>query len=151
MALEDLILYHNDGWPIAAVEVKTKLRTTPAWAAQLRRNLLAHGGALPAEYFLLVTPDRIYLWRGGGTDPRDLPPTHVVDAQPIFEPYFAATHLRPNQIEGDAFELLVGSWLSDLTRLDPATDASGLAGDGLARSGLLTAIRSGRVEYPAAA
>ena len=64
----DLALYNRDGQLIAVVEVKNKLGTSAIWAAQLRRNILAHGGFQNAPYFLLMTPDRIYLWKDAGTD-----------------------------------------------------------------------------------
>jgi hypothetical protein len=153
MALEDLILHHPNGWPIAAVDIRTKLGTTPEWAAKLRRNLLAHGGAVPARYFLVVTPDQVYLWDGSGTDPVELPPTYVVDARPIFEPYFAAANLQPDRIRGSAFELVVDTWLAELTRTDSSDIAQGAApaSDELLRSGMVDAIRNARLEYRAAA
>jgi hypothetical protein len=153
MTLEDLILYHPNGWPIAAVDIRAKLGTTPEWATKLRRNLLAHGGAVPARYFLVITPDRVYLWEGGGTEPAELPPTHVVDAGPIFRRYFAAANLDPDAVRGTAFELVVDTWLAELTRADSADIEQGVvqASDELLRSGLVDAIRNARLEYPAAA
>lgn len=153
MTLEDLILYHPNGWPIAAVDIRAKLSTTPEWAAKLRRNLLAHGGAVPARYFLVITPDRVYLWEGSGTEPAELLPTHVVDARPIFQPYFAAANLGPDAIRDMAFELVVDTWLAELTRADSADIERGVvrASDELLRSGLVDAIRNARLEYPAAA
>ena len=141
MGLEDLILYHRDGWPIAAVEVRQKLGTGTNWTAQLRRNILAHGGALPC------------LWKGAGTDPKALPPDFVADAGPILEPYFAAALVQPGEIDGRAFELLLGTWLSDLTRSDLVGGAGQSAPtvEWLDCSGLLESVRNGRVEYPVAA
>ncbi|MEQ9481150.1 hypothetical protein [Coleofasciculus sp. F4-SAH-05] len=36
--------------------------TSPDWAAQFRRNILAHGTFYKAPYFLMVFLDRFYLW-----------------------------------------------------------------------------------------
>jgi len=153
MKLEDLVLYQPNGLPIAAVDIRAKLGTTPEWAAKLRRNLLAHGGAVPALYFLVVTPDRVYLWKGSGTEPAELPPTHVVDAGPVFQPYFAAAKLDPSSVRGPSFELVVDTWLAELTRTDSEAleQRSVPTSDELLRSGLVEAIRNARLEYPAAA
>ena len=153
MTVEDLILYHPNGWPIAAVDLRTKMGTTPEWAAKLRRNLLGHGGSVPARYFLVIPPDRLYLWDGSGTEPAELPPTHVVDASALFRPYFDAANLDPEAIRGTAFELVVDTWLAELTRADSAAIEQGAvpASEELLRSGFVEAIRNARLEYPAAA
>ena len=66
--------------------------------------------------FLIVTPDRLYLWKNAGTNPVEIPPTYEVDMPLEFAPYFESAGLDPNHIRGHAFELLVGAWLSDITR-----------------------------------
>lgn len=38
----DIATYDRDKQLALVVEVKSKLNTTPEWAAQFRRNLLAH-------------------------------------------------------------------------------------------------------------
>lgn len=148
---DDLILYRQDGRPVAVAEVKMKLGTSPEWAAQLRRNVLAHGGFRPAEFFLLVTPEWIYLWRDAGTEPVAVPPTFVIDARPLLKPYFDAAKVAAHQIDGHAFELVVGAWLADLTRTDATTLDPTTAPDGLIQSRLLSAINNGRVEFQVAA
>ena len=57
----DLTLYDRDGRLIAVAEVKNKQGTSREWAAKLRRNILAHGRHYNADFFLLVTPDRLYI------------------------------------------------------------------------------------------
>ena len=58
----ELAVYNRHGQLTALVEIKNKLGTSRAWAAQLRHNLLAHGGYDTADFFLLATPDWLYLW-----------------------------------------------------------------------------------------
>src|SRR5690349_14383827 len=60
----DITLYDQKGRLLLVVEVKHKRETTPEWAAALRRNLLAHEGFRQTEYFLVLTPDHLYLWKG---------------------------------------------------------------------------------------
>lgn len=146
---EDLILYDRDGRPIAMVVVKAKLGTSAQWATQFRRNILAHGDTRPADFFLLVTPEWIYLWNDPGVE--ELPPTFTIDARPLLKPYFDSAKVRASDIDGLAFELVVGSWFADLSRLGTRTARPMTVPEGLAESKLVQAINNGRVEYAAAA
>lgn len=148
---EDLVLYHRNGGPVAVAEVKMKFGTSPEWAAQLRRNILAHGSFRPTEFFLIVTPEWVYLWKNAGTEPVAVPPTYVIDARPVLKPYFDAAHAQPHQIDGCAFELVVGAWLAELTRTGTVIADLPTTPAGLTQSKLLQAINAGRVEYAAAA
>ncbi len=91
----DLALYDRDGQLTVAVEVKNKLGTSAEWAAKLRRNLLAHGGFYGGSFFLLVTPDRVYLWKGAGAEPDLSPPPYEIDATPLFASYFTRAGALP--------------------------------------------------------
>ena len=147
----DLALYDHNGRLTAVAEVKNKQGTSREWAAKLRRNLLAHGGHYKADFFLLVTPDRLYIWKDAGTAPTLVQPTYEVDAQPIFTPYFERAGVDPASISGQAFELVVAAWLGDLVRsAEPqATFTNGQRW--LVESGFLTAVRDGRLAYEEAA
>lgn len=146
----DLVLYDRSGRLAVMVEVKTKRGTTKEWATQLRRNLLAHDEAiLRAPFFLLVTPDRLYLWKSmkgdAGPEPLLLPPQFELDARPLFSPYLERAALELEQISAQAFELVVMSWLGDLTRRDSSGQTR------LDDSGLPEAARDGRIAAPIAA
>jgi hypothetical protein len=148
----DLALYNNAGRLIAVVEVKNKPGTSREWAAQLRSNVLAHGGFRSSDFFLLITPDKLYVWKDAGIKPAVITPTYVVDAQPILKPYFEAAHIEPAAINGPTFELVVGAWLGDLIRSESkSSQVSSTSEDWLTESGLLDAVKNGRVEYEAAA
>jgi len=99
----DLALYDHDGRLTAVAEVKNKQGTSREWAAKLRRNLLAHGGHYKADFFLLVTPDRLYVWKDAGTAPTLVQPTYELDAQPIFAPYFERAGVDPTKPECKTF------------------------------------------------
>lgn len=147
----DLALYNRDGRLIAVAEVKNKSGTSSQWAAQLRSNVLAHGGFRSANFFLLITPDKLYVWKDAGIKPAVITPTYVVDAQPILKPYFEAADIKPDSINGSAFELVVGAWLGDLIRAEKSPPAASETENWLTESGLLDAVKNGRVEYEAAA
>jgi hypothetical protein len=58
----DILLFDREGRRLLVAEVKNKRNTSPKWAAELRRNLLAHEGFRHAEFFLVLTPDHLYFW-----------------------------------------------------------------------------------------
>ena len=145
----DVILYDSIGRAAAVVEVKNRRGTSAEWAAGLRRNLVAHGLAVAADYFLVVTPDRVYMWHGAGLDPRPVPPTAEAEAGPLFSPYFEMARVEPGSASEQAFELVVGAWLADLARGIPA--AAGASERQRLDPQFFAAIRDGRIEYQAAA
>ena len=147
----DLALYDPGGRLAALAEVKNKRGTSSEWAAKTRRNLLALGGFGDAKFFLLVTRDRLYLWKDAGTDPVELPPTHEVEAEATFAPYFERAGIDSRNVGGHAFELIVATWLGDVMRPAAPTEGHTVDRDWLARSGFGTAVRGGRIEYDAAA
>lgn len=147
----DLTLYDRDGRLIAVAEVKNKQGTSPEWAAKLRRNILAHGRHYNADFFLLVTPDRLYIWKSAGAVPTLIQPTYEFDARPIFAPYFERAGVKPSDISGHAFELMVAAWLGDLIRSEEQREALTNGQRLLVESGFLTAARDGRIAYEEAA
>jgi hypothetical protein len=52
----DLAIYNRDGQLALVAEVKSKLNASAEWAAQFRRNILAHGTFPKAPYFLMAFP-----------------------------------------------------------------------------------------------
>ena len=147
----DLSLYDRSGRLTAVAEIKNKLGTSREWAAQTRRNILAHGGSCSADFFLLVTPDRLYIWKDVGTDPVRIPPTYEADTQPEFAPYFESAGVDPRHVSGHAFELLVAAWLGDITRSVETTKELADDQSWLAKSGFRSAVKDGRIEYEAVA
>lgn len=144
----DFALFDRHRKLVALVEVKKKSGTTSAWAAEYRRNLLSHGRDLgTADFFVIATPDHLYVWQGAGSEPRIAEPTYVVDARPIFDRYFAKAGGSPDEIDAHTFEFVVGAWLSDLTlgRLDSETQGW------LQESHFLDSVRDGRLSYETAA
>lgn len=147
----DLALYDRSGRLTAVAEIKNKLGTSREWAAQTRRNIFAHGELCSADFFLLVTPDRLYLWKNTGADPVQIPPTFEADTQKEFAPYFESAGVDPHHVSGQAFELLVAAWLGDITRSAVTTEELSEDQSWLAKSGFRAAISDGRIEYQAVA
>jgi hypothetical protein len=147
----DFTLYDRNGRLIAVAEVKNKLGTSREWAAKLRRNLLAHDDRYGTEFFLLVTPDRLYLWKNAGSTLTLVQPTYEVEAKTIFAPYFERAGVAPDEVSGQAFELVVTAWLGDLLRSEEPPEKFTNGQGWLVESGFLTAVRNGRIEYEEAA
>ena len=143
----DLALYNQHGQLTDLVEIKNKLGTSRAWATQFRRNRLAHGGHDNADFFLLVTPDRLYLWKNAdATDPL-VSPTYEVNAQLFFAPYCTSAGVDMRSISNHAFELVVAAWLSDLIRSNEQPEQLANGQRWLRESGFFTAIKDGRIDY----
>ena len=140
----DLTAYNRDSQLALVVEVKSKLNATPKWAAQLRRNILAHGTFPNAPYFLMAFPDRFFLWKNTGSNHELLEPTYVIDAHPILQPYFEQSGVTAEQVSGQSLELIVASWLSEVMHTTP--DEVEVAQQWLIDSGLYDAVAGGSLD-----
>ena len=105
----DLALYAHNGQLTVVVEIENKLGTSRKWATHTRRNILAHGGSFNVDYFLIITPDRLYMWKNGGTELARIPPTCEVDMESEFVLYFETAGLDSSHVSSHAFELLVAT------------------------------------------
>ena len=81
----------------------------------------------------------------------ETPPTYQTDAQSTFEPYFRRVDLDPRQISGNAFELIVSTWLNDVIQSSRNAKDNVDEESWLTISGFRTAVKNGRIEYEAAA
>jgi hypothetical protein len=112
--------------------------------------MLAHGVLPRSQYFLIVTPERMYGWRQEDLLPSDVLPEFTVDAQKALAPYFAKLNQDPVNISPRAFELVILTWLNDITRSQkhgPEVDASLSS---LIDSGLLSSLHRAEIEMNAA-
>ena len=112
----DFVAYDREGRVVLLAEAKSRRGTSDHWAARLRRNMLSHGALPWAKYFLIATPERMYLWKQQRHNPADVPPEFTIDAAKVFQPYFQKLHQEPSKIGPEAFELLVLTWLTDIAR-----------------------------------
>jgi hypothetical protein len=80
--------------------------------------MLSHGVLPWAKYFLIATPELMYLWKQERPDLAEMPPEFTIDAANVFQPYFQKLHQEPSKIGPEAFELLVLTWLTDIARPD---------------------------------
>src|SRR5260370_27981919 len=112
----DFVAYDKEGHVVLLAEAKSRRGTSEHWAALLRRNMLSHGVLPWAKYFLIATPERMYLWKQERPNPSEAPPEFTIDATKVLQPYFQKLHQEPSDIGPEAFELLVSAWLTDIAR-----------------------------------
>ena len=122
----DFIAYDREGRIVLLAEAKTTRGASDQWAARLRRNMLSHGVLPWAKYFLIATPERLYLWKQERPDPSEVAPDFTIDATKEFQPWSSEMlrrlHLDLSDIGPEAFRLLVLTWLTDIARSDNGPD-----------------------------
>ncbi len=114
MPYADLVVSNPRNEIVLIVESKNRTGTSSTWAAETRRNMLAHGTMPNSPYFLLALPDRFYLWKDAGDTPDLVAPTYEIDAIPFLQPYYEKAHLSPYEIGYYSFELLITAWINEL-------------------------------------
>lgn len=139
----DFAVFGQDGLLAAVAEAKKKPQAGPHWAAAWFRNYSAHQRIPSPPFVILVTPEKLYLWKRTA-DAISAEPTAVTDAHRLFGSYFRRSNLDPADVSGPAFELIVGAWLNDLSQRvwQPAAPEELRA---FVDTGLLEAVENGRV------
>lgn len=136
----DFIVYDSSGHAQTIIEVKAKRKTTDDWAAQLRRNLLAHGFSIATKYFMVITLDRIYLWKSNdGKIDSTFRPLAAVKADTIWRNYSHKGELSGPFVDGRTFELIVHNWLRDVCNQKDSSPVESLPHE------MLEAIQGARI------
>lgn len=107
----DFAGYDSFGQLRAVLDVKKRLGTDSSWAMHLRDGQLERGTLPASPAFLLVVPDRAYVWPAdapSGTAPGEL------ELGPVLAPYYERLGTTPQTIFPDVFEALVTWWLNDI-------------------------------------
>lgn len=141
----DITVFDNSRQAVLIVEVKARTGTSKEWASIYRRNLAAHGSLPRVPYFLIATPDHFYLWKNPPDGAIATNPDYDIDATEVLEPYYRRSNIEPQTVMGRAFELIVAAWLHDLQQGIVAYGADKPSQRWLGESGILDALRGGRV------
>lgn len=147
----DLSVYNRDSQLVLVVEIKNKLNASSEWAARLRRNILAHGIFPKAPYFLMVLPDRFYLWADNDAQLDQNEPTYTTDARPVLQPYLEQTGTTAEQISGQSLELIVVSWLGEIIHSEKSPSEMDGSQRWVVESGLYDAVAGGSFDHKAVA
>jgi hypothetical protein len=140
----DFLVLSPDDRVQLVVEVKNLRGISPEWAADYRRNLLAHSILPDADFFLLAFSESLFLWDNARGDAEALP--H----------YQAPTRetLGPLLVDvggEEGLEAAVSAWLYALTSPSLGEGEAKRRYGWLVDSGLYSRIRGGHVKYSAAA
>jgi len=149
LKVADIAVYSRDNRLQLIAEVKGKTGATPEWAAQMRRNLVAHSAIPPARFFLLATPEHFYIWENGSDSTEVKAPDSIVDARPIVDPYIKDTRISREQISDSSLQLILTSWLSFLVNSRLTAESAPPSEKWLFDSGLYDAIKHGSIETEA--
>jgi len=147
----DLSVDNRNGQLTLVVEIKRKINVSPEWAAKLRQNIFAHGTFAKAPYFLMVFPDKFYLWSNAEAYQDQSKPTYTINASPILQPYFERAGVAAEQISEASLELIITSWLGEIIHSEQLPESIDASQQWLIDSGLYAALVGGRLEYEAAA
>lgn len=141
----DLVVYNPEGQIVLIVESKNRVGTSRTWAAQTRRNMLAHGTIPNSPFFMLALPDRFYLWKDAGNSAELVEPTYEIDARPFLQPYYEKAQLTPDEIGTYSFDLLVTAWINELINWGIPETAAETSKALLQESGLRDALKDAKV------
>ena len=144
-AVIDLAAYGKDGQLALVVETKSRLHTTADWAARMRRNLFSHGIVPRSEYFMLAMPDNLYLWHDNMAGNETTKPDYIINAKPLFKRYLNVAIEDAIALSDESLDILVGSWIRDLMVRGLPDDLPEPQRGMLLESGLVDAIKGGRV------
>jgi len=134
----DILVRDAGGNAVLAVEVKARRGVDHEWAAQLRRNLSAHGTSVDAGFFMIVTTDEAFLWRDTDEDRLTVrPPDATIETRDLLGNELVSAPT----LDGRTLELVVAAWLKSIVAEEDITSVRPSVHRFLIASGLLDALR----------
>jgi hypothetical protein len=146
----DFIAYDTDGKVLLLAETKSRRGTSKGWAAEFRRNMLAHDVLPSAKYFLIAIPDRMYGWEQNNLSVGEVPQQFTIDARKVLAPYFKRLNLNSETISPSAFELLIHTWLTDIARSAEYRAELDASHESMSESSLFSSLEHAQIEMNAA-
>jgi hypothetical protein len=111
----DFVLESPSTNSMLLVEAKSTNAPSPEWAARFARNLTASSEWSATNlYFLLVLRNYLFLWNRLPRESTDAP-DFSAKTEEVLKPYLVSLHTSLKDINAPNFELLVRTWLSDLS------------------------------------
>lgn len=143
----DLSVYNRDNQLILIVEVKRRSKPSLDWVIELSQKIFESQNFPRCPYLMLVFTDSIYLWSNLNHQKPIAEPSYIIDATPIFQPYFEQVGVTANQINPQSFEMIVASWLREIIHSSIFPNVSDQSQQWLVESGLGKAIAGGYFQY----
>ena len=136
------ITVYKDHEPQLLLEVKARKSGSADWAAKYRRNLLTHFYDSKALYFMLVLPEKTFLWSQNVGASEERLPDYTFSTTKLFSRYLNANE-QPHLHES-SLELMAKHWL-DRVSSQMSDDASSDIPPAMLTSGLYDALHGGTV------
>lgn len=109
----DILVRNPEGDPIAIVEVKNLKDLSRDEAMELRHNLIDYGIPSHVPYFLLLSQEVGFLWKGPRYESPDAPPSYEFPMDKVVARY---SKREPGRRLYEAeLEILVLQWLTNLS------------------------------------
>jgi len=143
----DLSVYNRDNQLILIVEVKRRSKPSLDWVIELSQKIFESQNFPRCPYLMLVFTDSIYLWSNLNHQKQIAKPSYIIDAIPIFQPYFEQVGVTANQISPQSFEMIVASWLREIIHSSSLPENRDQSQQWLVESGLGKAIEGGYFKY----
>ena len=143
----DLAVYNSRGELKVVIDIKRRYGKTSEWATHTRRSMAVYGNLTDVDYFIIATPDRLFMWKESRAEPDLIPPTYEADMRSELAPYYEDAHLDKRNISGYALEILIQTWLRDIIWPDIFMYKHQSPPNWIDESGLLNAVENGRVEF----
>ena len=109
----DVLVRSDDGYPIAIIEIEARHDLTRVGAMTLRRRVLGQDLIREVAYFLLLSQNTSYLWKGEQS--LNEPPMYEFLMSKVLARYLPKTDLKED-MERTRFQLAVFQWMIDSTR-----------------------------------
>ena len=113
----DILVKSTEGDPIAVIEVENLKDLTRGEAIELRHYLIKDGLPSQVPYFLLVSQDVGYLWKGTQNEDLDAPPMYEFSMDEVVARYSNRT--KGARLYGAELEVLLLQWLTNLAAKPP--------------------------------
>jgi hypothetical protein len=143
----DISVYNRENQLILIVEVKRRSNPSLPWVLELGWKIFESKNFPKSPYIMLVFTDSIYLWSNLNHQKQIAEPSYIIDATPIFQPYFERAGVTADQINPQSFEMIVTSWLREIIHSQTFGKESDQSQQWLVESGLGTAIAGGFFQY----
>jgi hypothetical protein len=109
----DIVIENAEGQPIAVVEVQSRRNLSRDVATEIRRNLLSYGLPTQIPYFLLLSQDMGYLWKGSTQTDPNIAPSYEFPMNDVVARY---SKRDPGQrLYETELSLLALQWLTNLS------------------------------------
>ena len=134
----DITIYGPGQNPLLSVEVLTGVSPPDSnWVAEFRQHMVKRGFEPITNYFLLILPDKGFLWRN--VKDSHMQPDFEFDMKLLLEPFLGKRDVH--RISEQALTMAVYGWLDELTTALDGTAMNNDAYGWLVSSGLYDLLK----------